>query len=132
VIARRAQPSLCTLLAAIAGTLASPCAPRAADVAAQQRGASLFETYCVLCHGSAGKGDGRAAALQKTPPANLTLSRRSSAYQREIVSKGGAAMKRSPSMPAWNEVLSSQQIADVVAYVRILADRESAAARLQP
>lgn len=88
--------------------------------AASVRGRALFDTYCVLCHGAAGKGDGRAASLQKVRPSNLTVSSRSDEYKLQIISNGGAAMKRSESMPAWKTVLTQQQIADLVVYLHTM------------
>lgn len=81
------------------------------------RGAAVFSTYCVLCHGQQGKGDGRAASLQGVPPSDLSKSSRSVEYRLQIIRGGGGAMNRSISMPAWGEVLSSEQIADVAAYL---------------
>jgi mono/diheme cytochrome c family protein len=88
--------------------------------AAQVRGSATFAKYCALCHGAEGKGNGRAARLQQVPPADLTRSQRTDAYKTEIIRKGGAAMSRSISMPSWGEVLSSQDIHDVVAYLQTL------------
>ena len=36
-------------------------------------GEEMFNTYCAVCHGKGGKGDGPAASEFKIPPANLTL-----------------------------------------------------------
>jgi len=36
-------------------------------------GEQMFNTYCAVCHGKDGKGDGPAASEFKIPPANLTL-----------------------------------------------------------
>jgi len=36
-------------------------------------GEEMFNTYCAVCHGKSGKGDGPAASALKIPPANLTL-----------------------------------------------------------
>src|SRR5579872_6875481 len=36
-------------------------------------GEEMFNTYCAVCHGTGGKGDGPAATEFKIPPANLTL-----------------------------------------------------------
>ena len=36
-------------------------------------GKEMFNTYCAVCHGTAGKGDGPAAAALKKRPADLTL-----------------------------------------------------------
>jgi mono/diheme cytochrome c family protein len=35
-------------------------------------GAALFDSYCVTCHGSGGKGDGPFAKSLRTAPADLT------------------------------------------------------------
>lgn len=91
-----------------------------ADDAAAVRGAAIFSKYCSLCHGFGGAGNGRAAALQKVPPADLTVSTRTRSYKLQIVSNGGAAMGRSQSMPSWREVLSEAEILDVVTYVQTL------------
>lgn len=96
------------------------------DEISSLRGRALFETYCVLCHGSAGKGDGRAASLQKVRPSDLTVSSRSDEYKTQIISNGGAAMSRSEGMPPWKTVLSRQQIADVVVYLRTMTQARTA------
>ena len=85
-----------------------------------ERGAVVFQQYCVLCHGEAGHGDGRAAQLQKTRPSDLTLSRRSDAYKARMIRDGGQALQRSANMPSWSQVLSAEQIDDVVAFLRTL------------
>lgn len=35
-------------------------------------GKEMFTSYCAVCHGTAGKGDGPAATALKTPPSDLT------------------------------------------------------------
>ena len=98
---------------------ARPATPPAA------RGAAVFSKYCALCHGAGGVGDGRAASLQKVPPANLTISTRPRSYKMQIVREGGATLGRSSSMPAWRDVLTDAEIADVVEYVQLLNPRNS-------
>jgi high-affinity iron transporter len=112
------------LALASAGVLASTheARPVAAPVA---RGAAVFSKYCALCHGSGGAGDGRAASVQKVPPADLTASQRSLGYKLQIVREGGAELGRSSSMPAWRDVLSDAEIADVVEYVETLQPASS-------
>jgi mono/diheme cytochrome c family protein len=107
-----------------------PAARATTDDVPQARGAAVFSAYCVLCHGPLGKGDGRAAALQPVPPADLTQSRRSGAYKLQIIREGGAALNRSSSMPAWREVLTAEQIADVAVYVSTLQSSPSASAAI--
>lgn len=124
---RRAMRSAAALAvyAAALGAISAAHANEQSD-AVSMRGAAVFSTYCVLCHGQLGKGDGRAASLQEVPPSDLSKSSRSAEYRLRIISDGGAGMKRSASMPAWSQVLTAEQIADVAAYLATLR-RASAA-----
>jgi len=84
------------------------------------RGEVVFKTNCILCHGVKGNGKGRASVLFDPPPADLTHSDKNDDYKRMIITMGGAAMGRSSVMPIWGEQLSSQEIDDVVAYLRTI------------
>src|SRR5579863_4864920 len=44
-----------------------------AQVTSPASGEEMFNTYCAVCHGKSGRGDGPAASEFKIPPANLTL-----------------------------------------------------------
>lgn len=85
-----------------------------------RRGEAVFKSNCILCHGVNGDGKGRASPLYDPPPANLTQSDKNNAYKRMIITHGGAAMGRSPVMPAWNTQLSKQEINDVVSYLKTI------------
>jgi mono/diheme cytochrome c family protein len=95
------------------------------DAAAIARGQSLFQTYCMVCHGSDGKGTGPAATSLPHPPADLThhfhrAPGDGDAYLFWRVSEGGqvepfASMQS--TMPAFKTVLSDDQRWDVLAYV---------------
>ena len=108
-------------------TLANPLAnaeeesialPRDTTDAAVIRGSIAFRTYCVLCHGATGKGDGRAAKMYTPRPANLTVSPFPDAYTEMIIRGGGPAVGRSPYMPPWGDELTDEQIHDLVAFLR--------------
>lgn len=125
--------SLCTLHAARAQSPASTAPPR--EQAAVQpveyyrdvRGAIVYKTYCVLCHGAKGDGKGRAARHYTPPPADLVASQASDAYKELIIRKGGAAVGRSQYMPPWEQELTTEQIEDVIHYLRMInADRQRA------
>ncbi|MCC6623471.1 MAG: c-type cytochrome [Deltaproteobacteria bacterium] len=71
-----------------------------------------WETLCVTCHGETGQGDGPKAAELKVKPRRFG----DAAWQdsvddaaiRKIILEGGAAVGKSPDMPA-NEDLVQQQ-----------------------
>lgn len=91
---------------------------RTTEEASIVRGSIVFKTYCILCHGADGEGDGRASKIHNPKPANLTLSFLTDGQKEMIIRSGGASVGRSPVMPAWGEHLTDEQIADVVAYLR--------------
>ncbi len=94
--------------------------PRDTADAAVIRGSIAFHTYCVLCHGAEGKGDGRAAKMYTPRPANLTVSPFNDTYKEMIIRGGGASVGRSAFMPPWGDELTDEQIRDVVAFLREL------------
>ena len=78
-------------------------------------GEEMFNTYCAVCHGAGGKGDGPAATEFKIPPANLTtLARRHDgkypeAYVAQILTTGPRDAKAhgSEDMPVWGVLFKS-------------------------
>jgi mono/diheme cytochrome c family protein len=113
----------------VALTLAAPLAmaeedlgplPRDTTDAAVIRGSIAFRTYCVLCHGVSGKGDGRAAKMYTPRPANLTVSPFPDQYKEMIIRGGGPAVGRSAFMPPWGDELTDEQIRDLVSFLREL------------
>ena len=84
------------------------------------RGQAVFKTRCILCHGTQGDGKGRASSLYKPPPSDLTRSDKNDQYKESIITLGGEAMGRSPSMPVWGQQLTPQEIKDLVVYLRTL------------
>jgi len=92
--------------------------PRDTTDASVIRGSIAYRTYCVLCHGATGKGDGRAAKMYTPRPANLTVSPFPDQYKEMIIRGGGPAVGRSPFMPPWGDELTDEQIHDLVAFLR--------------
>jgi mono/diheme cytochrome c family protein len=95
------------------------------DPAAIARGAQLYQTYCLMCHGADGRGQGPAAKGLPHAPADLThhfhrAPGDGDAYLFWRVSEGGQVepFKSSRStMPAYKSVLSEEERWDVLAYV---------------
>ena len=116
------KPLPCLSALALACLLLWPLASQAQDAAAGQE---IYEQYCALCHGPQGKGDGSLSANLDPKPRNHTdgayMNALSDDHLLNIVGGGGGAAGLSPIMPAWKDILSAQQIRDVVAFVRTLA-----------
>lgn len=105
------------------GWLLAPAGAAPADLKLAQE---KYRQLCAVCHGPMGKGDGPAAAALNPKPRNYTdkafASRVTDAEMFEIVKRGGAAVRKSPAMPAWGEALSDEEIRSLVAYIRVLAN----------
>jgi mono/diheme cytochrome c family protein len=86
------------------------------------KGKAIFMDKCSPCHGPEGKGDGPAGAAFNPKPRNLTdanyMSTLSDEHLFKVISEGGAAVGRSPLMPAWGGTLSKDDIGNVIAHIR--------------
>ena len=91
-----------------------------ADEASLERGAQIFTTLCISCHGEDGMGNGPAAAELNPAPAPIarTSQMMSDAYLLWRISEGGVPFET--QMPVWKDTLNQQQIWDVINYVRAL------------
>jgi mono/diheme cytochrome c family protein len=89
-------------------------------------GKAKYDVDCAGCHGKTGKGDGPAAAALTPKPQDHTdgkvMNSLSDQYLFDIIKKGGVAVKKAPIMPANEKKLSDQEIWDVIAYIRSLAN----------
>lgn len=106
------------LFAAISGCLLSqnPPArsPETTRVIESIDGPTLYKTYCAVCHGVHGRGDGAMAVMLKTPPPDLTriAQRNEGKFPREAVEKiitGDEARRAAHGtreMPVWGPVFS--------------------------
>ena len=77
-------------------------------------GKEMFNTYCAVCHGVDGKGNGPAAPAMKTVPTDLTVLAQKSAGKYPAahvaaVIRGQAATPShgSEDMPIWGPLFSS-------------------------
>jgi mono/diheme cytochrome c family protein len=90
-----------------------------------QKGKTLFDQNCAMCHGATGKGDGAAAAALNPKPRNLAdkayVSKLKDQDLANIIKNGGAAAGKSPLMPPFGGALKDGDITDVIAYIRSLA-----------
>ncbi len=86
------------------------------------KGKESYDQICASCHGAGGKGDGVAAAALDPKPRDLSsaeyVSTLSDEHIFKVIKEGGAAVGKSPLMPAWGGVLSDDKIWDVIAFIR--------------
>ncbi len=90
----------------------------AADVLAAEN----YETLCVTCHGTSGKGDGPYAPDLPVKATDFTDCAKMKGVSDETLFKvtkdGGPAAGLNDAMPAQRGALNDAQIKDVVAYIR--------------
>lgn len=80
------------------------------------RGKVVYTRHCAGCHGAKGKGDGYR--MLGNQPADLTSRSTKHKSEAELLT---TIHEGKPNMPVWKNLLSEQQIVDVLAYVRTLA-----------
>ena len=85
-------------------------------------GKEIYDGSCAQCHGDDGEGDGVLTRVYSMSPANHTdadsMDKMSNEKMRDIIAKGGAGASM---MPGWSEILSKEEIEDVMSYIRLMA-----------
>jgi mono/diheme cytochrome c family protein len=99
--------------------------PIAATEASVERGRLLFEASCATCHGPLGRGDGPVAATLDPKPADLVFM----APQHTHGDFAWRVATGRGAMPTWQDVLSENQIWDVVNYLKALPGLATASSR---
>jgi mono/diheme cytochrome c family protein len=91
----------------------------------QTEGRRVFYTHCVWCHAdSTPAGPSNRANVTPTPPLmndGAKFNGLSDEFMRNIITLGGAAMGKSPMMPAWGRTLSQEEIQAMIAFARAVA-----------
>jgi mono/diheme cytochrome c family protein len=80
-------------------------------------GKAYYLQNCTACHGIEGKGDGPRAYFIFPKPRNFLAPANRARFNRPALFKGIKQGVRGREMPAWEKVLSEQQIADIAEYV---------------
>ena len=114
---------LLTLLAAGASQVSANPPPA-------YEGRRLYVSYCQLCHGTGGKGDGPLAKKMQISPADLTTtvrSRSDTILMKIITGEGRQTITGrdrhnllSDAMPEWKDIFSESQVRALIAYLRFL------------
>ena len=97
--------------------------PRSGKFSAEE----LFMTNCSVCHGPEGRGDGTVAGFFKAGlrPRDLTgpvyMGKRTDEQLFNVIYYGGPELMLSERMPAWEGLLSEEEVNLLVKYVRDLS-----------
>lgn len=93
-------------------------------------GRRLFVSYCQLCHGADGRGDGPLAKTMKISPIDLkkSIRARSDTILKKIITGRGRQTITgrdrhnliSDAMPEWKDVFNDTQVDALIAYLRFL------------
>ncbi len=89
-----------------------------------QNGRAIYNNGCIACHGSTGSGAAPMSTEFKRPETFPDFSRcdqttpEPNANWKSVIEHGGTSRGFSPIMPAFGDLLSSDEIDDVVAYLR--------------
>jgi mono/diheme cytochrome c family protein len=81
---------------------------------AENKGAVLFQSNCLMCHGADGKGTPTGKAFDVVDLHDPAVMKMSDADLAMVISKG------KNKMPAFGERLSSPEIESLVSYIRTL------------
>ena len=96
-----------------------PPPPETLNTSGMDLGSKVYAERCALCHGPQGHGDGPAAAGLNPKPRNHTdgsyMHTRTDAQLLEVIRHGKG------SMPAWEGILTEEEIQAVLKHVRSLA-----------
>jgi mono/diheme cytochrome c family protein len=101
-------------------------APAAAGLADPEAGRADYQLVCAACHGPTGDGDGPVAQSLEPKPARHSdgayMNPLTDDYLFQIIKFGGQRVGKSALMAPWGGALSDQQIENVIAFIRTLAD----------
>jgi mono/diheme cytochrome c family protein len=90
-------------------------------------GQEIYDQLCWRCHGRSGRSDGPVSDAMDPRPRDLTDRQYMSGVSDEallnVITHGGASAGKSPAMMAFKDVLSDDDIRDLVAYLRALCCR---------
>jgi cytochrome c oxidase cbb3-type subunit 3 len=89
-----------------------------------EHGKEIYDQLCWRCHGRSGKSDGPVSDAMNPRPRDLSdrtyMSAVSDTALLNVLKSGGAAVGKSPAMMAFQEVLTDDDISDLIAFIRTL------------
>jgi cytochrome c oxidase cbb3-type subunit 3 len=90
-------------------------------------GKEIYDQLCWRCHGRLGKSDGPVSDAMNPRPRDLTdrtyMATVSDDELLNVIKYGGVGVGKSPAMMAFKDVLSDDDIGDLIAFIRTLCCR---------
>src|SRR5262245_32726487 len=102
------------LLASVGSAPATPVAPITLE-----QGRAIYQRHCADCHGPEGRGDGQQATSLSPRPGNLISAQTSAKSDQELLKTIAKGRPRT-AMVGWEDRLSPEDQAAVLAYIRSL------------
>lgn len=84
-----------------------------------ERGKTIYEKYCMECHGEEGRGDGPRAPLLAPRPGNLVSAATSTKSDEELLDVITNGAPRT-AMRGWKDELTEEDRVNVLAFIRSL------------
>ena len=115
------------------------CTVALAESGDTDRGAEIYARRCVLCHGEDGDGLGPAAERLNPPPRDFSFGQykiKSTGFD-DIVPNDNDLFRMisdgmpGTAMPGWGDMLSDQDIRDLIAYIKVFAGLEEETPSMQ-
>ena len=98
----------------------------ATEANSAEQAEDIYKTYCSQCHGMQGDGMGINIRDMSVQPRDHTdkkqMSARSDEELYKAIKEGGQALSKSLLMPAWEGVLTDDEIKGLVRYLRNLCN----------
>jgi len=112
-------------LAAEPALVANDCAPKGELRGDAEAGQDLHLENCAECHGYDGKAEVIVMHMDE-PPRDQSdaeyMATLSDSFLYLAICSGGEAVGRSIVMPGWGDVLTDQEIKDMVAWIRTFSE----------
>jgi cytochrome c oxidase cbb3-type subunit 3 len=94
---------------------------RSAQAADVEKGKRLYDSRCAFCHGNSGAGNGPAGAALKPKPTDFTRAEYWKSTSPEAIKAAIQNGKPNTAMLAFKNALSTEELDDLVAYMRTFA-----------
>ena len=102
----------------------------------EAQGKRIFYRQCVWCHADATPaGPSNRSNVNPTPPLmndGAALNHESDATLKNMIALGGSALGKSAMMPPYGRTLSEEEIADLIVYIRAIAQPPYLAPAIPP